>query len=237
LQHGALVMMDALGFKGIWNRPGIDPESVLHKLVRLSTRVPQLLPPTFLADSSVHLRFLSDTIVIGVPTASENVPQSAGALLASAVASHTASLAVQEQPGLAFRGCLSLGKFSVRHNFIVGPAVDEAAELASRPDGAFVVFTPGARDGFAAAFPDSARANLSDATYPVPMKGGATFRTMVVTPWAGARNAEQRRAIAQAILATFVGNLDVDIKRANTKDFLEHGLKEAEARDAGSAAR
>src|SRR5690349_5272339 len=80
MRVGALVMIDALGFKGIWNRPAIaaNPDVVIDKLRALEHQMNAALDADFggsrqgAIDNPANLLgqcsliFLSDTIVLGV---------------------------------------------------------------------------------------------------------------------------------------------------------------------------
>lgn len=44
---------------------------------------------------------------------------------------------------LPLRGCISFGRHLCDGNFVVGPAVDQAAEYMNEPDGAFIWVLPG----------------------------------------------------------------------------------------------
>ncbi len=52
------------------------------------------------------------------------------------------ALYIEEKPHLVMRGCISYGEFISDGNFIVGPAVDRAAEHMNIAEGAFVWLLP-----------------------------------------------------------------------------------------------
>lgn len=82
MKTGTVAMLDALGFKGIWNRPDVrvDPNSLMRKLQELAAESERAMDESFgdaerrqmlATDSgnlleSVRASFLSDTIVVGV---------------------------------------------------------------------------------------------------------------------------------------------------------------------------
>jgi hypothetical protein len=152
MQEGAFVLMDCLGFKGVWQRVR-EPREIIDKLrgiessfhQRISARLPSLLQQPRFAFSTA---FLSDTIVIAGFVKDQRLPNDdfKGILVVAA------SFAAQEVVGsfrrdpypLALRGCITFGQFIVDGSLILGPAVDEVASLHELPEGAFVFLSPGA---------------------------------------------------------------------------------------------
>jgi hypothetical protein len=201
MKRGALAMFDALGFKGIWQRPAIkaNPDVVLRKLQALRRGahgvVDRYLPPesaTTQAElereypwdrsrspdcpngervvSRMAIRFLSDTIVVGLTTMSEeewcrnlqpsdDVLQSMTVAIACHVASELMHEAAISAPPLAYRGCVAYGDFEIDGPFIIGEAVDRAATAINLAQGAFVWMLPEAKDG---------RAHLRDRRHVLP---------------------------------------------------------------------
>ena len=242
MRTGAIAMIDALGFKGVWNRPEVkdDPERVIQKLK-------ELRKATVLDGSGHDFRieapqamFLSDTIVVSIAITPKNQPSdpewtsnwTQDAKLGMAlhqVALYVKTLmnrALSEQPKFAYRGCISVGRFDAQETFILGPAVDEAAELMDRAQGAFVWLAPSARRF---SFPEGqAEPWLGLHRYAVPLKGGDDYVTHVVTPFEIVSSAEERQAVKRALLETFNGpSFDVELKRQNTEAFLESALEAA----------
>ena len=104
----------------------------------------------FLLHQQIGMRtrvlFLSDTLVVGVdaPQAEKLLPPDKGRLIHAAcmVAQKVAMDLLDMQPPLASRGCATFGRFDMAGNFLIGPAVDEAAELHELADGAFLWIPP-----------------------------------------------------------------------------------------------
>ena len=259
MRTGAFLMIDALGFKGIWRRPGLEnqPELVIQKLANLQRQVGQYLDQQFGGPEMrgrmeqdqwssfdlVQARFLSDTIVLAVaikdftrsflndtPAAGEPFYTMATKGLAVHVACSLASAmlaaAAKSDPALAYRGCISCGDFEVHDNFLVGPAVDEAAAAIDLAQGAFVWLLPSALDVFMG-FAERAHSRAQDGpTLPylpfnVPLKGGDEFSTYAVSPCALAGSSRDRDEIRSRIMDTFIGGLDVQIKKQNTLRFMD----------------
>lgn len=240
--RGAFAMLDALGFKGIWRKYG--HHEVLAKLGALRDSVDakvreQLggedrrdLPEKFFIHA-VRLAFLSDTIVIGVPVRNQRpnhqpsveAADGAATIVAATFASHILRLALRDpQPRLAFRGCIAVGEFAVDgdERFIVGPAVDDAAQLHEQAEGAIVWLAPSAQRVMTPNLLASA-APRPLFEYSVPLKGGSAYDTFAVSPFAHAVSGELREDVENAILETFErddGRLDVAIKQQNTARFL-----------------
>jgi hypothetical protein len=230
MQTGAVVMMDALGFKGIWRRVS-SPETVVRKLRAMEQRARNLEKKdgTF----TIHAVFLSDTIVFAVSRQETELPGVALALenattlnLAAVFARRFIMEAVRDKPFLAYRGCIAFGEFHVDAPFLLGPAVDEAAEHHETADGAIIWLAPSARRVFKA-FP------LKDPVltpWIVPLRSGAARRTHAVSPFEPLAASEQWAAIGERMLETFAQPADgatarsVRRKRQNTAAFLKHSL-------------
>ena len=249
MRSGTLAMFDALGFKGIWNRNDVkrDPECVMRKLIASERYALEFMGKDFgsvenaVANpgnqlASLDVAFFSDTIVLGVSSKSAEqlarvgVPSSFqwSMLVACRFANAIQRAAALQPPALAYRGCITYGEFDVQGNFLIGLAIDEAADLMDRAQGAFTWLTSRAVERL-----EPVKSNLpllashGIVSYVVPLKGGDTFETCSVCPldWDGTR--ETHATVASAMLDTFVGSVDVDIKRQNTAryfDFASHSF-------------
>jgi len=241
--------LDALGFKGIWHRH--SPEDVLTKLRELQVGSQRIIE-SFQNERGkmampsnttpwLDIAFLSDTVVIAatVDGAAADVQNDwACILLASFASSAILSLGAKCSPAFAYRGCVSLGSFEMAYPFVVGAAVDEAAENERAAEGAIVWFAPSAEAAIQRAVKEiGPRARESPAWMPwnVPLKGGRTYRTFAVTPLfpghldsAYSPSHGDVEVVSEQILKTF-GTSDLDhplplsivLKRQNTADFLE----------------
>jgi len=165
--------------QGIWGRP-VGAEAVLSKLHALYQTMQderEAYVANVIADlregndaslTGVDLVFLSDTITLGVGV--EDLKDLGTALLcACTLAQRAMRLALREEPRLVYRGAIAVGSFRLAGPFIVGPAVDEAAELMEVAEGAFVWLTPSAQRAF-----DYGDFECWDLVprHPVPVKGG-----------------------------------------------------------------
>lgn len=184
MRRGAVALLDALGFKGIWKLENPwSPDHVLSMLRRAATtarddQADDESDPRGVA--SVRLHFLSDTVVAVAearPGATPS-PLTLIEVLCMRLAEFTEGMLIGAPP-LAYRGAVAFGDFLIEEPFILGPAVDEAAEAERLAEGAFVWMCPSALK--------EVRGDFVPCTleYAVPMKGGQSFRTRVVPPiWA-----------------------------------------------------
>jgi hypothetical protein len=255
-------MIDALGFKGIWRRPDIvdHPEVVINKLVKLQKEANSFLDSQFGGAKGramlsqdrgncfdlVHAGFLSDTIVIalarkdakrlgGEPT---GLPELA-VYQACAQTSSILALGAKTDPALSYRGCISFGDFEVHDNFLIGPAVDEAASLLDLAQGAFVWLSPSALCKFKVQAENFLKEQVDPTEeyavnrhgikwmpepyipYKIPLKGGDYFETYAVSPLARVSSRTERVTLHQRLANTFNGGIDVQIKKQHTLRFLD----------------
>jgi len=152
--EGAFALIDCLGFKGVWRRS--DPALVINKLSQIEKivhdRVTEQTALSYLSYGPirVNIRLLSDTVAISL----QYVEQAEGhpdkkqeeylvPLLCMAVIK-VLDLFIEGEPAFVLRGCISYGPHMSEGNFIVGPAVDEAAEHMDIAEGAFTWLLPSA---------------------------------------------------------------------------------------------
>jgi hypothetical protein len=144
-------LLDILGFKGIWNQH--DPRAVLAQMKHLRA---QALPLPGHRKTGVLLRdegfrhdvkFISDTVVIVVTLSHSEIPERflyralhSACLIAGDIIDEAAS----GTPAFALRGCLAAGALRIDGNFVIGPAVDEAAHWFEQAEGAFFWLTDSA---------------------------------------------------------------------------------------------
>ena len=259
MRNGAFAMFDALGFKGIWDRASkaSPPWDVLGKLESLVVQaddiggfLPQatsaLVAEGKLANVEHRTLFLSDTIVVGCwaedPTGKDQEGAQWAALLGAAriAANIMARAADAPQPRFAYRGCIAIGDFEIRPpSFVLGRAVDEAAELADSAEAAFVWLAPSAKRVVDTVQRRDELTLLRP--WAVPLKGGHRYSTYLVSPYEGVL-APSRRDLRTAIAATFAsGRFEVQLKLQNTTEFLDGELarlnqKSAEAASSHAAA-
>jgi hypothetical protein len=133
--------------------------------------------------------------------------------------------ALNVEPHLTYRGCVTFGAFEIEGPFLLGPAIDEAATYYEQANGAFVWLTPNAKAALERSEHRRGQGLIPIACYPVPLKGGSTFATWVVSPFQGGDTCDKRRDTSDRLLATFDKDprrpLDVQIKLQHTQAFLD----------------
>lgn len=153
--EGAFALIDCLGFKGIWRQ--IDATVLLAKLKRIESAVVEKVKgetPAFKYLSygpvNTHVKLLSDTVAISLqytPQTDRPVSEPQKDLLVALLCgsiSAVLDLFIEGEPALVLRGCITFGNHLCESNFLVGPAVDEAAEAHNLAEGAFVWLLPDA---------------------------------------------------------------------------------------------
>ena len=242
MRHGVVAMVDALGFRGIWNRLADEKKedefiAAVRALQEEAQVTARLWSPPSAPIGPVRAAGLSDTIVITIATA----PASGNRNIDATALDFTIAVAVRlvkqimrratEAPiGLAYRGCVTIGKCRVEDSdrIVMGPAIDEAAELHQRAQGMFVWLTPEALRA-ANAVQDGHTNGLEAGAveWSVPLKLGDPYRTRVVSPFEADDDEKRRAALKESLLATFEhgrDRLDVAIKRQQTEAFLDHAM-------------
>jgi len=242
MKQGALAVFDALGFKGIWKEN--EPEGILEKLdglarateTHLDRMVSKNREDRLLISNDpnhhfhrLHATFLSDTIAIGLwlkPSQSRMSNRSCIDFLSGHVG-NVLKRSSESDPVFAYRGAISFGDFEIGSNdrFIVGAAVDDAAEHHELAQGAFVWLTPTAVDIFETDKTESPVHHLLQ--YSVPLKGGSRFDTYVVTPFGYCNTSKQCDDVKRKILESFSSKtLDVRVKYQETARFLDFARNE-----------
>lgn len=237
--RGALAMIDALGFKGIWSRPELHGDSdavlVMFDALQASTKLAMDEMAREVADlerdeglrTQIQVIYLSDTVVIGAACEQKDGERSKDAdavalAVVGTIASHIQAQALLAIVPLTYRGCIAFGDFKLSPQFIVGPAVDEAASLMDLADAALVWCTPSAsavvssvKGPATADSADSPRLYLRDG---VPLKGGRLYRTWIVSPFKTVPHTPQARLdYIRRGAGTFRKNvIEDEIKKQNT---------------------
>jgi hypothetical protein len=156
---------------------------------------------------------------------------SAHALAFAANAASAAVLAAtRSEPTLAFRGAIAFGEFELDSDgrFLVGPAVDDAAEHHEMAQGAFIWTAPSALNILTSPAPATPSSPVALATtdvlflYRVPLKNAFDLDTLVVNPFAHCATADECKSVEARILDSFSGGtLDVVVKKQRTETFLK----------------
>jgi hypothetical protein len=160
MQEGAFALIDCLGFKGIWKRmKDGNPEPLIKKLQLINSEVQgnmvsnngnHKLLSIDIKGINTNIKLLSDTVAISCQLQNPDNEKLTeirkfyliGVALSSIVI--ILELFIKDDPHLTMRGCITFGEHISDGNFIVGPAVDEAAEFEKLAQGAFVWMHPSA---------------------------------------------------------------------------------------------
>jgi hypothetical protein len=248
IRVGAVAMIDALGFRGIWQRHS-ESEVVakLQWLAEITVSEANDLQSAARQRGGnviefVRPSFLSDTVIFTVATKPLHaVTDGLNAegwgriikfdddLLAGEAVRIAAKLlgvllrrALEGPVPLAYRGAIAFGRFGMTDRFLIGPAIDEAASFMNRAQGAFVILAPSAAQYSQAAAPSSL-SNLLPYSVPVKPTGEpSTLDTLVVSPFAGIDDSK-RKEMRDRLIGSFgtAPNGDVAEKLTNTRKFLE----------------
>jgi hypothetical protein len=240
MHFGSICVMDALGFKGIWRRRKYD--DVVGALQRAKSLAPAYIAVHDDFSKSMHdhdplkkvrliTRFWSDTIVIAAFSTEDLSKYMNAGAVRQMVGKYTTSMIcnaavifqgqsmVPHGAHLPYRGAIACGDLFIDDDFIIGPAVDEAAEHAEVADAAIVALLPSAETG--GVWIDK----MKKVAFPwdVPLKSGTTRKALCINPLAYA-SADEGKAMVDRILVQFVGDDGVMRKKANTEAFLNAAL-------------
>lgn len=254
MQEGAFALIDCLGFKGIWNRD--NPQLIIDKLLKIEEIVTEQLNSTedlysafeyaVLIDKSSmkpFVGFLSDTVVISleyVENSEETEPKIQKAHLIDVlciILTKVIDLFVEDQPHLTMRGCITYGKYLCEKNFIVGPAVDFAAEYMDIAEGAFVWLHKSAESVYEPFYLEQKSLaegkekaiagyffNHQVFQYEMPIKNAGFLECYVLNPLANFDSDEKRRNMFDIYKNAMQGNkIDIWLKQQNTLKLLNIG--------------
>ncbi|MEP7364575.1 MAG: hypothetical protein ABI972_15065 [Acidobacteriota bacterium] len=135
--------------------------------------------------------------------------------------------ALDEPAPLLYRGCLAVGSMKIDGDFLIGPAIDEAAEYFELSDGPFFWLAPSAlaiNHQYAATFIDRIEPTLM-VPYEVPMKDGTAKATLAGCHFGLTRPFDGWRRTKERIYSAFGGAElpgDIEQKRSNIMHFLQH---------------
>lgn len=156
MDEGVFAFLDCLGWRGIWDRmENKDPKPLLSKLTKIQELVQREVSEKLGSfdyfnkiPAIPYVCFISDTITISLKYDSSEADCDAdwkkGLLIAlmSSIAVDVIELFINEYPPLCLRGCITYGQYLNQGSFIVGPAIDEAADYEKNAEGAFVFVPP-----------------------------------------------------------------------------------------------
>ncbi len=178
---GVVAILDALGFKGIWQRS--DPRQIIDKM-----QVAKRAEAAFARHGfQPQILFLSDTVVIACRQG-ESETRQALMFVCMRVAYFLSSMLTDGKPPMVYRGAIAAGRYLIEDNILLGPAVDEAAEAEKQPRGPFVWLTQSARGLLPRRFRnalshgDPVESTFYLMPYRVPLLGQRVEDTYIVPP-------------------------------------------------------
>ena len=236
LSSCAVAMIDALGVRGVWRgTDGRDDIRVLDTLhaacaaaYGMQAYVTKSLAPVFASrfgvEPTVTVLSLSDTVVIAALGHPQPEDEEAWGLvdLVCQCVTYVMRDAAQAARPLTYRGVVNFGRMLVYNTFLLGPAVDDAAEAYESADGAFVWLMPAADRLEPRTYSPDVWSTMAF-KYDVPLKGGHTIRTTALSPYVDNIDPSERAKIRigyETALSSL--RVDVTIKRQNTLRFLDH---------------
>jgi hypothetical protein len=241
MQEGAFALIDVLGFKGIW-RQVQDVDIIIKKLRGIQDFKDDPIVKMSGSSSGLRLLSLSDSVAICGHISDADprnaVPRAGGLIYQLCVVVNELTRRFGSPPlPMAIRGCIAYGQFRMEDNFILGPAVDTAAELHTAPQGAFVWLSPAARaaiENFQLWLNDQAGSDLLEAfgtTMFTRAVAGASVSTFMdesqkaVTLWNDASPEQRKRlasilgkALGQIIISNVLTRYPLPIKGGETID-------------------
>lgn len=217
LRSGAVALIDALGFRGIWSRH--TPQDVLTSLKNMKAAIEDRIVKQFATQPAFNceVAFLSDTIAVSL-TLDEVVRNrdAMSVLYLGDIISWILEHSLRSNVPLAYRGAIAIGSYQVSPHFLIGEAIDEAAGAHELAQGAFIWLTPAARARVSQVLAERPH-NTHMVKFPVPLRDGNTFETFTVSPLEQARGLEDAHLLTKTLLGTFSGSrVDVAVKRQNT---------------------
>jgi len=218
LQKGAVALIDALGFRGIWSRH--TPDDVLEEMKSVKNWFETRIKEQFASQPDFHcdVAFLSDTIAVSmaIDGGDEEHREALSVLYLGDVISWVLDRVLRSKIPFAYRGAIAIGEYEVSPHFLIGQAIDEAAAAHELAQGAIIWLTPTARDRVAQ-WLSSRSGNTHMVLFDVPLKGGDVLNTYTLSPLEQARDMEDADLLTSRLLATFRGrSIDVAVKRQNT---------------------
>lgn len=142
MKEGAVAMIDALGFRGIWDR--WPPDQVLTNMHAMKDSLEEGLKDIATQpDMQFEATFLSDTVVIGLALPPSLPNHDALSLIyVTDIVTRVLTRSARSSTPLAYRGAVAYGEYEISSNFILGRAIDEAADNHESAQGAIVWLLP-----------------------------------------------------------------------------------------------
>lgn len=234
IREGAFAFVDCLGWKGIWNCKAAESTiALIHKIEEIPNDVGTWLEDMRLKEQNefrpieTKILLISDTVAVSIrqkdSQPSDSLDQAYLVTAAALSVNRIQKLFLTDKPPIAMRGCIAFGEHAVINNFIIGRAVDEAADCYEAAEGALVWLLPSAHNPVASVA--DTFSNYGEGLfipYDVPLKGGHRLRSLVLNPLYP-ESADQRQSIINRYneaMMSRADRLDVWLKVQHTFEFL-----------------
>jgi hypothetical protein len=236
MMQGYVAMLDVLGFKGIWARQGVSPDLLLDRMQSLEKALKG--EARWRNENEVQVRpyrtsvaLLSDTVVIGagfegvkdLHDVKESQRRNAFLTIGSIARRAVREWAMGDPP-MAVRGCVAAGSYMIKKSFLVGKAVDEAAEYHEMCEGALVWASPTVVEALSNDSVEYCLKKGAWVRWDVPLKPGVLpTLTLNLARTPSNQGLHDRVKIVDGILNAFEASssLSVIMKKHNTRKFLE----------------
>jgi hypothetical protein len=232
MQRIAVALIDALGFKGIWNR--VEPSRVINTLRCFREVIDELTSDLDYWPTSVsfHAQVVSGSLILATSTSNTSLEddQQMVELLGVAVSATLRATLLSDLP-LAFRGHLAVGSGFVEDGILIGEPVDVAAANYNRPDLACVWLCPQACQVVESINPKER--NAFWVSYNVPLvkerlasTESATIPTLALNPLGFTPVRARHQELIDRTQSAFdngqiPSDVDLQTKLSHTRDFLE----------------
>jgi len=133
-QEGLVLLLDALGTKGIWRDK--DPSLVLDNWEQVVDTLVIDVEASKKRGIDFRYNAFSDTLIITMTGKTKEELLNEASVIVSALVSFCICF------GVYFRGCISIGNFYRSERMILGPAIDEAAQYYEKANWVGVFVTP-----------------------------------------------------------------------------------------------
>ena len=221
MREGAVAVIDALGFRGVWRR--YAPETVIENMQKIKIQLEKDLKNIgSQSKMKFDATFLSDTIIIGLSLPEdEDKGKALSIIYVTDILTRILAWSARSSTPLSYRGVVSYGKYIIEPSFIVGEAIDEAANYHESAQGAVVWLLPSTKNRVEDWLKDQPK-NTHLVRFNIPLKNGDKFHSYTVSPIVQALDVQDAVALTIKILGTFnSNNVQVAVKKQNTIKHLQ----------------
>ena len=220
MKEGAVAVIDALGFRGIWRR--FSPQIVIENMHGIKKQLENdLLEIGGQGEMKFDVAFLSDTIILGLSLPENDYREkSLSIIYVTDILTRILAWSARSSTPLSYRGAVSYGRFIIEPSFVVGEAIDEATSYHESAQGAVIWLLPSTKDKVTDWLKDFNKTHL--VRFNVPLKNGGEFQSYTVSPIVQSHDVRDAKDLTIKILDTFKSNnLEVAIKKQNTIKHLQ----------------